>query len=47
MTIDCVKKDFVIKGATRDGQNLYQLYQEAYTQWELYQVLFEEAEKKV
>lgn len=46
MTIDCDKEDFVIKGTIWDGQNLYKLYQEAYTPWEWHQALFEEAEKQ-
>ena len=46
MTIDCDKDDFVIKGTIWNGQNLHQLYQEAYTPWEWHQRLFEEAEKQ-
>jgi len=46
MTIDCDKDDFVIKGTIWEGQNLYKLYQEAYTPWEWHQALFEEAEKQ-
>jgi pseudaminic acid synthase len=46
MTIDCDKDDFVIKGTIWEGQNLYKLYQEAYTPWDWHQALFEEAEKQ-
>jgi pseudaminic acid synthase len=40
MTIDCDKEDFRIKGTIWDGQNLYKLYQEAYTPWEWHEKLF-------
>lgn len=46
MTIDCDKDDFVIKGTIWEGQNLYKLYQEAYTPWEWHTALFEEAKKQ-
>lgn len=34
LTIDCSNKYFKIKGSAWDGENLYQLYQKAYTPWE-------------
>lgn len=34
MTIDCDKPDFRVSGTVWDGQNLYDLYGEAYTPWE-------------
>jgi pseudaminic acid synthase len=34
MTIDCDKEDFIIKGTIWEGQNLYKLYQQAFTPWE-------------
>jgi pseudaminic acid synthase len=40
MTIDCGKDDFVIKGTIWEGQNLYKLYQQAYTPWEWHEELF-------
>lgn len=40
MTIDCDKDDFIIKGTIWDGNNLYQLYQEAFTPWEWHEQLF-------
>jgi pseudaminic acid synthase len=43
MTIDSDKDDFVIKGTIWNGQNLYQLYQEAYTPWEWHKALFKAA----
>lgn len=46
MTIDCDKVDFVIDGTIWDGQNLYKLYQEAYTPWEWHEVLFKVAKEE-
>ena len=43
MTIDCDKDDFVIKETIWEGQNLYKLYNEAYTPWEWHQELFKVA----
>ena len=43
ITINCDKKDFIIKGAIWEGQNLYKLYQEAYTPWEWHEELFKVA----
>jgi pseudaminic acid synthase len=40
MTIDCDKDDFIIKGTIWEGQNLYELYQQAYTPWEWHKELF-------
>lgn len=47
ITLNCTKEDFLIKGGTIwDGQNLYQLYQEAYTPWEWHAQLFEVARQE-
>jgi len=46
MTIDCNKKDFIIKGGTIwDGKTLYNLYKQAYTPWEWHKELFEYAKE--
>ena len=45
ITIDSHEDDFLIKGTIWEGQNLYQLYQVAYTPWEWHKALFDEAEK--
>lgn len=46
MTIECDKDDFLIKGTIWNGQNLYNLYQEAYTPWEWHERLFRVAEEE-
>lgn len=46
LTIDSEKDDFLIKGTIWDGQNLYKLYQEAYTPWEWHKVLFKVAKEE-
>jgi pseudaminic acid synthase len=46
MTIDSDKDDFVIKGTIWDNQNLYKLYQEAYTPWEWHKELFDIAKQE-
>ena len=46
MTIDCDKDDFIIKGTIWEGQNLYDLYQQAYTPWEWHEELFQVAEEE-
>ncbi len=46
ITIDCNKKDFMIKGTIWDGKNLYELYKEAYLPWEWHQELFDTAYKE-
>jgi pseudaminic acid synthase len=46
ITIDSNKEDFIIKGTIWEGQNLYKLYQQAYTPWEWHPALFEEAHKQ-
>jgi len=46
MTIDCDKDDFIIKGTIWEGQNLYGLYQQAYTPWEWHEELFRVAEEE-
>jgi pseudaminic acid synthase len=45
MTIDCNNGYFNISGGTWKGQNLYNLYQKAYTPWEWQSELKEEANK--
>lgn len=45
MTIDCSNEYFNINGGTWDGENLYHLYQKAYTPWEWQADLKAEAEK--
>ncbi len=45
MTIDCNSEYFNIDGGTWDGENLYKLYQKAYTPWEWQADLKAEAEK--
>ncbi|MHB1105208.1 MAG: pseudaminic acid synthase [Lutibacter sp.] len=46
ITIDCNKDDFLIKGTIWEGQNLYKLYQEAYTPWEWHEKLFAVAKEE-
>lgn len=45
MTIDCDKPLFTIDGGTWEGENLYKLYQKAYTPWEWQAELKAEADK--
>lgn len=45
LTIDCDNAYFQIDGGTWDGENLYRLYEKAYTPWEWQPGLKEEAEK--
>lgn len=45
LTIDCDNKYFQISSGTWEGENLYQLYNKAFTPWEWHQELKEEAEK--
>lgn len=45
LTIDCNNEYFQIKKGTWQGENLYQLYQKAYTPWEWQGRLKEEADK--
>lgn len=45
MTIDCNNEYFNIDKGTWTGENLYSLYQKAYTPWEWQQELKDEAEK--
>lgn len=45
MTIDCNNKYFNIENRTWKGENLYKLYQKAYTPWEWQAELKEEAKK--
>ena len=44
MTIDCDNQYFLINGGTWDGENLYHLYEKAYTPWEWQAELMQEAE---
>ena len=46
ITIDSSKDDFLIKGTIWDGQNLYSLYQQAYTPWEWHKELFDVAKEE-
>ena len=46
MTIDCEKDDFIIKGTIWSGENLYKLYQKAYTPWEWHEDIFKLAKKE-
>ena len=41
MTLDCDKKDFLIKGGLWDGHKLFDLYKEAHTPYEWHSELFE------
>lgn len=45
MTLKSSKNDFMIKGTIWEGQNLYNLYEQAFTPWEWHSALFEEARK--
>lgn len=45
MTIKCDNPYFNITGGTWNGENLYELYQKAYTPWEWQKILREEADK--
>jgi pseudaminic acid synthase len=46
MTIDSQKEDFIIKKTIWQGQNLYKLYEKAYTPWEWHETLFRTAEEE-
>jgi pseudaminic acid synthase len=46
ITINSSKDDFLIKGTIWDGQNLYNLYQQAYTPWEWHKELFDVAKEE-
>ena len=45
ITIDCDNEYFHINDGTWEGENLYHLYEKAYTPWEWHAELKEEAEK--
>ncbi len=45
MTIDCHNEYFNIEKGTWEGENLYSLYQKAYTPWEWQKGLYDEAKK--
>ena len=45
LTIDCDNEYFHIDNGTWKGENLYKLYEKAYTPWEWQPILFEEAKK--
>ena len=46
MTINSQNKDFIINGTIWSGQDLYSLYQEAYTPWEWHEQLFNIAKEE-
>ena len=46
ITIDCNKDDFIIKGTIWEGENLYKLYQKAYTPWEWHEELMQVAKEE-
>ena len=46
LTIDCDNEYFQISKGTWNGENLYRLYQRAYTPWEWQKELMEEAKKE-
>lgn len=46
ITLDSRKDDFLIKGTIWNGQNLHDLYKEAYTPWEWHEQLFKAAENE-
>lgn len=46
MTLDCDKDDFIVKGTVWEGENLYKLYQRAYTPWEWHEEIMKVAEKE-
>ena len=46
LTINCDNKYFHIDNGTWKGENLYHLYEKAYTPWEWHEVLKAEAEKE-
>ena len=46
ITINSSKDDFLINGTIWDGQNLYNLYQQAYTPWEWHKELFDVAKEE-
>lgn len=45
LTIDCDNEYFQIKSGTWEGENLYKLYQRAYTPWEWHKEIIEEAKE--
>lgn len=45
LTIDCDNEYFHIDNGTWEGENLYHLYEKAYTPWDWQPVLFEEAKR--
>lgn len=45
LTIDCDNEYFHIDNGTWEGENLYHLYEKAYTPWEWQPILMEEAKK--
>jgi len=46
ITIDSSDDDFVIKGTVWNGENLYNLYQKAFTPWEWHEELFKVAKQE-
>ncbi|WP_438969477.1 pseudaminic acid synthase [Nonlabens sp.] len=45
LTIDCNKDDFIIKGTLWEGQNLYSLYEKAYTPWDWHKEIMDLAKE--
>jgi len=45
LTIDCDNSYFQVKNGTWEGENLYALYEKAFTPWEWHKELFAEAKK--
>jgi len=45
ITLDSDKDDFIIKGTSWEGQNLYKLYDQAHTPWEWHKPIMELAKK--
>lgn len=46
ITLDSRKEDFMIKGTIWEGQNLHDLYKQAYTPWEWHEELFRAAKEE-
>ena len=46
ITIDSSDDDFIIKGTVWNGENLYNLYQKAFTPWEWHEELFKVAKQE-
>lgn len=46
MTISSLNEDFIIKGTIWEGQNLHELYKQAYTPWEWHEEIMKVAEQE-